>query len=76
MGCRITDHLKNDPAYRMLYVEPGANGQENGCASAAWPHRRRGGRRQADVVVLAVPDRLIGQGRARAVVPMPRAARW
>jgi len=58
IGCRITDRLKNT-AYRMHYVEVSGAGQEN--------LRRRGlettpqdqALREADFVILAVPDRLI-----------------
>ena len=58
IGCRIADRLKHT-AYRVHYVEVGEAGQEN--------LRRRGlettaqdeALRQADFVILAVPDRLI-----------------
>jgi len=61
MGCRIADHLKDHPGYAIEHVECSDRGVANLArrglkttpASAAVPG--------ADVVVLAVPDRLLGQ---------------
>lgn len=63
MGCRITDQLADDPAYDVSYVEPGEEGRERlaerGVSAVADPGDEsvfEG----ADVVVLAVPDSVIG----------------
>ena len=71
MGCRVTDHLRDNPAYRLLYVEV----SERGRAALA----RRGvsitvqdeAVKQADVVILALPDRVLGKA-AHAIVPLVR----
>ena len=34
MGCRISEKCRHDPAYRMLYVEPGTPAR-SACASGA-----------------------------------------
>ena len=71
MGCRLTDHLKDRPDYAMLYVESGerglANLREHGLA--AMP--RDEALAQADVVILALPDRILG-AVAREAVPRVR----
>jgi len=72
MGCRITDNLMNRADYRMLYVETGSQGIE---------HLRRRGLTatpfaeavpQADVIVLAVPDNLVGTVATEQAVPLAR----
>lgn len=61
MGCRITDNMMNRPEYDMLYVEISEQGaknlQERGLVVTAEDEALAG----ADVVVLALPDRLIGR---------------
>ncbi len=68
MGCRIADHLRHHPAYALRYVEcsaPGlANLAERGLQATPQPEAIR----DADVVLLAVPDKLLGI-IAREVVP-------
>jgi hypothetical protein len=72
MGCRIIDHLKGHPDYRLLCVEVSAAGQANlaqrGFTAAAQDEACR----QAQIVILALPDRAIGTV-ARAIVPSLRS---
>ena len=60
MGCRITDRLESADRYEMRYVEPSEEGRERlaerGLAATP-PDEALDG---ADVVVMAVPDDLIG----------------
>ena len=59
IGTRITNALKDDPEYRMLYLEAGEAGlarlDKIGLASTP----QEVAMREADVVVLAIPDILI-----------------
>jgi len=59
MGIRLTGTLGKHPDYRLLYVEPGETGQarlrERGLPVTA----RDEALREADIAILAVPDRLI-----------------
>jgi hypothetical protein len=61
MGCRITDNLKDRAGYSVAYVEvsePGvARLRERGLAATPQEEAIRG----AEAVILAVPDRLIGE---------------
>lgn len=72
MGCRITDHLRDNPAYTLRYVECGAAGVANLAARGLRPTPQDAAVRDADVVILAVPDRLLGR-IAREVVPKLKA---
>jgi len=69
MGCRITDNLKDDPDYKLLYVETGEAGiarlQQRGLKTT--PYAEAAG--AAQVVILAVPDALIGPVATSQVVP-------
>ena len=69
IGTRIANRLVNEPDYQTLYVEGGAAGiarlQERGLA----PTPQAEAARQADVVILAVPDTLIGR-IAADIVPL------
>lgn len=71
MGCRVIDHLKSHPGYRLFCVENGerglANLRERGVAAIP----RDEALRAADAVILALPDRVLGQV-AREVVPLLR----
>lgn len=69
MGCRVTDHLKNNPAYSVLCVEPGEAGLANLAARGLKPTPREAALAQANAVILALPDRLLGPV-AREVVPL------
>lgn len=68
MGCRIIDHLKDNPAYQLRCVETGGAGLENlaqrGMAATPLDQALA----HADVVILALPDRLLG-ALAREAVP-------
>lgn len=68
IGTRIAHGMRDDPGYRMLYVEAGAGGQarlrERGLPASAPAEAAR----QADVVVLAIPDAVIGPA-AQGLVP-------
>lgn len=60
MGCRITDRLKDTDRYGVQYVEPSERGRERlaerGLSATSDVEALAG----ADIVVLAVPDELIG----------------
>ena len=68
IGTRISNRMKDDPNYCMLYVEAGEVGQarlrERGLVSTAQAEAEQG----ADVVILAVPDVVLGKV-AHSVVP-------
>ncbi len=72
MGCRAIDHLKNNPDYRVRPVEVSPEGQAQ--------LTRRGFRARpaedavpgADVVILAVPDRILPYA-AEEIVPLARS---
>jgi hypothetical protein len=72
MGTRISDKLRDDPQYRMLYVEAGVAGRarlhEQGLEATADEEAAR----PADVVILAVPDIVLGEV-AEGVVPTLRS---
>ncbi len=68
MGCRITDHVINNPAYSVLYVETGEAGLANLAKRGLKATPRDEALAQANVVILALPDRILGQV-AREVVP-------
>ncbi|HEX5220743.1 MAG TPA: phosphogluconate dehydrogenase C-terminal domain-containing protein [Verrucomicrobiae bacterium] len=69
MGCRITDHLVDNPAYSVLYVETGEAGLASMAKRGLKPTPRDEALAQANVVILALPDRILGQV-AREVVPL------
>lgn len=58
MGCRITDNLEDGP-YRMRYVEVSAAGQENLRKRGLQATSAAEALRDADFVIMAVPDNLI-----------------
>lgn len=61
MGCRLTDNLKNHPDYEMLYIEVSEAGIARMKEKGVTPTPRSEALQRADVVILAVPDRLIGK---------------
>ncbi len=67
IGTRIADSLRNAPEYRVLYVEAGEVGQarlrERGLQSSTAEEAIR----EAQVVILAIPDILIGKVSAGLV---------
>ena len=68
MGCRIIDHLKDHPAYRLLCVEVGEAGLQNLVQRGLAPTPMPEALPQADVVILALPDHVLGRV-AREAVP-------
>jgi D-apionate oxidoisomerase len=68
MGCRLTDHLKDRPDYAMLYVENAERGLANLRERGLVATPRDDALARADVVILALPDRLLG-AVAREAVP-------
>jgi hypothetical protein len=71
MGCRIADHLKDRADYRLLCVETGERGLANLRERNLAPSSRAVALAEADVVILALPDRVLGDV-AREVVPLVR----
>ena len=69
MGCRITDNIKSLDRYQVSYVEISPTGIQNLAARGLTPTPMAAAVADADVVVLAVPDRLI-DGIAAEVVPL------
>ncbi len=69
IGSRITALLKDDPDYALLPVEAGEAGQARLRAMNLTPVSADEAASQADVVVLAVPDVLLGK-IAATVVPL------
>ena len=70
MGCRITDRIRDNPDYDVRYVEPAEEGQErlkSHEVSTVTPVEEA--IPGADVVIMAVPDSLIGP-IAEDVAPM------
>ena len=68
MGTRITARLRNDPEFAVLYVEANEFGEARLRERGLTPSTRQEAIRQADAVVLAVPDNLIADV-APEVVP-------
>ncbi len=68
MGCRLTDNLKDHPDYEMLYVEVSKIGlarmREKGVSATPQTEALE----RAQVVILALPDALIGKISA-GIVP-------
>ncbi len=71
MGCRITDNLKDRSEYRMRYVEVSPAGQERLQQRGLSATPQALALREADAVILALPDNVIGTV-AREVVPLLR----
>jgi D-apionate oxidoisomerase len=71
MGCRLTDNLKNHPDYEMLYVEVSAAGVARMAERGVAPTPQDEALARAEVVVLGVPDALIGRISA-GIVPQLR----
>lgn len=61
MGCRITDNMKDLAEYEMLYVEVSEQGIANLAERNLNPTAKDEALAEADAVILAVPDRLIGK---------------
>jgi hypothetical protein len=69
MGCRITDHLKDNSAYALCYVENSERGVANLAARSVSPTPLNQAVAGADVVILALPDKMLGK-IAREVTPL------
>ena len=61
MGCRIIDHLKPNPAYRLLCMEVSPTGLQNLAQRGIQPIPQQEALPQGDVVILALPDRVLGK---------------
>jgi hypothetical protein len=68
VGTRISSRMKNDPSCHMLYVEAGEAGQARLHERGLVPADQAEAERLADVVILAVPDVILGKV-AHGVVP-------
>ena len=69
MGCRLTDNLiKHPQKYKMHFVEISEAGIENLAQRGLQPTPQSVALQNADVVILALPDRLIGK-ITREIVP-------
>lgn len=60
MGTRITHKLKDDPEYRVLYVENSETAQARLREEGLTITSKQEAVQEADVVILAIPDTLIG----------------
>lgn len=60
MGCRITDQLKDNSQYEMRYVEPGEEGRKRLAERDISVTSQDEALEGADIIVMAVPDDLIG----------------
>jgi len=67
IGTRIANRLKDATGYRTLYIEAGEAGEARLRARGFTPTPREEAVREADVVILAVPDTLIGAVAADVV---------
>jgi hypothetical protein len=74
MGTRILDKLRDDPEYRMLYVEAGQAGQARLSEQGLRATSAEEAARQSDVVILAVPDAVLGVVAAGIVPALPSRA--
>lgn len=72
MGCRLTDNLHGDARFMMRYVEVSAEGIQNLASRGFEPTGQADAVAQADVLILALPDRIIGRV-AREIVPQMKA---
>jgi D-apionate oxidoisomerase len=71
MGCRVTEHLKPNAAYSVRCVENGERGLASLAERGLMAVPRDEALADADVVILALPDRVLGDV-AREVVPRLR----
>lgn len=67
MGCRITDRIEDDTAYDVRYVEPSEQGQERLADRGIEVTPEDDALDGADVVIMAVPDELMGSIAADVV---------
>ncbi|CAN5369058.1 phosphogluconate dehydrogenase C-terminal domain-containing protein [soil metagenome] len=74
MGCRLTDNLKAHPDYRMAYVESGPAGIERLTQRRLKPTPADEALPEADIVILALPDTLLGRVSHEVVPKMKPGA--
>lgn len=67
MGCRIIDHLVSNPAFKLLCVEVSEAGRVNLAHRRLAPMPQETALAEADVVILALPDRVLGKVAADIV---------
>jgi hypothetical protein len=72
MGTRIGNNLSGDKEYRLLHVEAGEAGQTRLQERGLTPISQEAAARSADVVILAVPDVVLGSVAA-SIVPSLRS---
>lgn len=68
MGTRITETLKDDPNYKLLCVEADEAGQARLREKGIVPVSQKDAVGEADIVIFAVPDTVVGS-LAREIVP-------
>jgi hypothetical protein len=68
MGCRILDHLRDHPDYSLRCVESGEGGLQQLADRKIGPVPAALAMEEADVMILALPDRLLG-AVAQGLVP-------
>lgn len=68
MGCRLADHLRINAGYSLACVETGAGGLANLATRGLQAVSRDDALASANVVILALPDRVLGSV-AREIVP-------
>ena len=72
MGSRISRRLHNHPDYHTLYIESGEAGIQRLKQRGDTPTSIDAASQSADILILAVPDKLIGK-IARDVVPLMKS---
>jgi D-apionate oxidoisomerase len=74
MGTRISNRLKIENAFETLYVESGEAAESRLRERGFTPTSPEAAARQADIVILSIPDKLIGKVSVQVVPLMkPRA---
>ena len=71
MGCRIVDHLKSNPNFRLACVEVSGAGKARIRQRGLEVIDQEKALEDSDVIILALPDQLIGKV-AQSVVPKAR----
>ncbi len=74
MGTRISAKLRDEATYEVMYVEAGEAGQARLRQRGDMPSAPEDAVRAADIVVLAVPDTLIGKVAGEVVPRLRRGA--
>lgn len=74
MGCRVTDQLRGSERYELRYVEPGDEGRARLTDRGLTPEPVDDALDGAEVVIMAVPDELIGSISEDVVSRVPSGA--